>query len=267
MPWNFIEYIPLRLIRRHVLSDRLLRKIGPVVPYYRPGVGEVDPAAIVDKYIALAGRLRCTFAGKRLLELGPGSTNSTVYELAARGCGRAAAFEPYAGFNEKADREMLLSTCKRNAVSAEVVVSKTSRIHDLAAVRDGTVDAVLSHSVLEHVADPPSLFRMLLRKLAHGGVMLHIVDYRDHFFKYPYHMLLFSKKTWRRWLDPGDLPGWRFGDHLRMLEEAGFTAAGEEIERNDRDFEKIKRFISRDYDRNDPTLAICGCAFVARKRG
>ena len=35
--------------------------------------------------------------------------------------------------------------------------------------------------------------------------MLHVVDYRDHFFKYPLHFLQFSQNTWRRFLNPGRL--------------------------------------------------------------
>jgi hypothetical protein len=52
--------------------------------------------------------------------------------------------------------------------------------------------------------------------------MLHQVDYRDHFFKYPYAFLTFSDRAWARWLDPGDLPRWRIGDHLAAFDMAGF---------------------------------------------
>ena len=34
------------------------------------------------------------------------------------------------------------------------------------------------------------------------GIQLHYVDLRDHFFKYPFEMLCYSKKIWYGWLNP-----------------------------------------------------------------
>jgi SAM-dependent methyltransferase len=265
MTWDKMEYIALRLIRRYLFSNKVLEKLGSVIPYYPQNGGLADPQAIVDKYIECAKLYQFTFIGKRLLELGTGLTNSTVYQLIARGCEVAYSVEPYAHFNEKADRRMLQLACEKNNVAPDVMVSKTRRIPDLNLVPDRSIEAVVSNSVLEHVADPLSLFMMLHEKLADDGIMFHIVDYRDHFFKYPYHMLQFSRKTWRRWLDPGDLPGWRLNDHVRMLEEAGFKVACREIKRDMDEFEKVKPYISHDYDCNDPDLSIASCIIVTHR--
>jgi SAM-dependent methyltransferase len=155
---------------------------------------------------------------------------------------------------------------KRSGISREKLSNNTLRLADGHTVPDRSIDAVVSNSVLEHVAEPVRLFGTLHRILVNGGIMIHIVDYRDHFFKYPYHLLLFSKKTWRRWLDPGDLPGWRYSDHLRMLGGCGFEVAPLGIERNIAEFDKIRPFISDDYDRKDPALNISACVLVARGR-
>ena len=83
------------------------------------------------------------------------------------------------------------------------------------------MDVVLSNSVLEHVQDLPALFAELARILAPGGVMLHRVDYRDHFFKYPFHFLLYPRWVWNWFLNPGDLPRWRYDDHAVRPPQAG----------------------------------------------
>ena len=44
--------------------------------------------------------------------------------------------------------------------------------------------------------------RALAALTAVGGVNIHFVDLRDHFFKYPFEMLHYSENTWRRWLNP-----------------------------------------------------------------
>jgi hypothetical protein len=51
--------------------------------------------------------------------------------------------------------------------------------------------------------------------------MIHVIDYRDHFFKYPYHHLIFTRETWQRFLDPGDLPRHRPADHVLAFQAAG----------------------------------------------
>jgi hypothetical protein len=34
------------------------------------------------------------------------------------------------------------------------------------------------------------------------GLQVHFVDLRDHYFKYPFEMLTYSKRDWYRWLNP-----------------------------------------------------------------
>lgn len=50
----------------------------------------------------------------------------------------------------------------------------------LSGIASGTVDAVLSNAVLEHLSNPPLAVRELHRVTRDGGVGLHQVDFRDH---------------------------------------------------------------------------------------
>ncbi|MDD2903691.1 MAG: hypothetical protein PHU44_14800, partial [Syntrophales bacterium] len=50
MLWSNWEYIPLRLLRRHLVTDRFLAKCGRLLPYYQCSQNQVDPRPIVDLY-------------------------------------------------------------------------------------------------------------------------------------------------------------------------------------------------------------------------
>ena len=266
MLFSKIEYVLLRLLRRHFFSNDFLERFGAFIPYYLKNCNQSDPRHVVDKYEPCAKKNGFPLNGKIVLEIGPGVTNSTAYELSARGCAQVYAYEPYAKFNLEADKRQFIGICQRYNTPQNEICSKVKRVQKLEGVEDGTIDLVFSHSVLEHVNDPEWLLKILYRKLNSHGIMIHQVDYRDHFFKYPYHILLFSKNIWRRWLNPGDLPGWRLKDHLSMFDETGYDISVDNIREDPVNFEKIRNFISEDYDQKDSSLAVSHCTIVVRKR-
>jgi len=68
--------------------------------------------------------------------------------------------------------------------------------------------------------------RALARLTRPGGMHLHYVDMRDHFFKYPFEMLTYSKQTWQSWLNPtSNLNRYRIPDYRRAF-EAWLRAGG-----------------------------------------
>jgi SAM-dependent methyltransferase len=259
-----LEYIFFRLIRRYLFSSGFLERYGRSVPDYRVNYNQCNPGLIVDRYCELAARHGIAVAGRRVLELGSGATNATAYALAARGCSLVYACEPYARFDFRADEKLLAVVAKSRRVDAETITRATRRITSVSQIPERSVDAVFSFSVLEHVLQPEQVFTEIKSALVPGGVMIHCIDYRDHFFKYPFHRLLFSRKVWNRWLDPGDLPGWSLSSHRALLEKLGWTVILEEVARDTAAFEKIKVAIAADYDRNDPYLDVTTCAMVAR---
>lgn len=100
---SIIEYIVLRLLRRYCFSGNLLEKFGDYLPFYKKNYNLLNPASVVDKYENIAKKNEIDFQGKNVLELGPGVTNSTAYELTARGCKTVYAYEPFAKKNLKAE--------------------------------------------------------------------------------------------------------------------------------------------------------------------
>lgn len=104
---------------------------------------------------------------------------------------------------------------------------------------DGSIDAVLTTSVLEHVP-APQIRRLMAecRRLMHAGsVMSHIIDYSDHYAHSddgigPYNFLRFTEEEWRRF-NPGihHQNRMRHADHLRLFAECGLAVVEERSER------------------------------------
>jgi hypothetical protein len=72
----------------------------------------------------------------------------------------------------------------RSALSGNGTDSVSIEYHapwsDQSVIRPGSVDLVLSHSVLEHVVDLPGTYRALRSWLKPGGVMSHQIDFTSH---------------------------------------------------------------------------------------
>jgi SAM-dependent methyltransferase len=260
---GIVEYVALRLARRFVFTEGILRRFGGLVPYYRTNANEADARPVIELYErALARSGRRLPANPLILEIGSGATNSVGYAMArhrlAGSHGRIVLFEPFASLDEAADR-------RHRVDLSPGIAQRVRRVSMLQGIASGSVDLVLSHSVLEHVRDLASTIAELDRVMAPSGIMLHAVDYRDHFFKYPFHFLLFPKRLWDRWLDPGDLPRWRLGDHLRLLQAGGFRTEVLDVESLPGEFAKVAQGIHPEFDRSDPNLAVARATLLVSR--
>ncbi|KHK01389.1 class I SAM-dependent methyltransferase [Desulfovibrio sp. TomC] len=251
MHFDSIEYAGLRVLRRFFFTEKRLAAWGSRLPYYRVNQGVTDPTAIATAYAADLGRLGVDVAGKRVIEIGCGSANGAGYALAARGAASVVCHEPYALHDVGLDAKHLEAQVIRHP---SVKFSVVRRVATLAGLPDASADIIVSNSVLEHVADTQALFADLARLLAPGGVMVHRVDYRDHFFKYPFQFLLYSKRTWNWFLNPGDLPRWRYDDHAGALAQAGFDVSVLDYERDEDGFAAIADRLHPDFQDRDPDM-------------
>jgi SAM-dependent methyltransferase len=104
------------------------------------------------------------------------------------------------------------------------------------AYPDGSVDAVVSRAVLEHI--PPEILRGIFQEakriLRPGGIMCHFVDNSDHFghadTSIPLiHFLKYSNRAFS-WLQSGSLyqNRLRHSQYSEMLQAAGFRIEREE---------------------------------------
>jgi SAM-dependent methyltransferase len=104
------------------------------------------------------------------------------------------------------------------------------------AFPDGSVDAVVSRAVLEHIPPPivSGIFREAHRILRPGGIMCHFVDNSDHWEHADksisrIHFLKFSDSAFR-WLQSGGLyqNRLRHSQYAGLLREAGFRIERDE---------------------------------------
>ncbi len=241
-----IAYIALRLVRRFCFTDRMLRQFGKWVPFYQVNRGETAPQEIANRYAAYAARQGADIAGRNILEIGVGPSNGTGYELLARGCARVYVWDPHVKFDPDLDARLLKTTLHRRP---RIDPARLLRIDAPADIPDQAADMILSNSVLEHVDDFDALLYELKRMLRPDGCMIHMADYRDHFFKYPFHFLTFSRRTWEKWLNPGDLNRLRLTDHIHLFARHGFAADVIDIERDPVRFERIRPRIHPEFSR------------------
>lgn len=261
--WSNLEYVTLRLVRRFLFSGAVLDSIGSFVPYWRVNQGRLDPEPIVTAYQRLAREAGVAIRGTRVVELGCGAANGTGHEWIARFGGAWTGVEPFAPFDAQLDAQIARDVSQRHPGG---YAGRVDRVRDLDALESGSADLIVSNSVLEHVADPTACFRQCHRVLAPGGTMLHRVDYRDHFFKYPFHFLTFSQAVWDNFLDPGDLPRHRLDDHLAALSCCGFEAEVVERGADPEALAAVAPFLDPAFaSRNRDVLATTTASIVCRK--
>jgi SAM-dependent methyltransferase len=258
------EYVLLRLVRRFLFTAPRLERLGRFVPYYRVNQGRLDAGPIVRACRDALAAMGAGLAGRHVLEVGSGATNSLGLALLAAGASAVTCLEPFIPLDVRQDERLRAELAARHP---GLPLSRLRRCTDPAAVPDASVDLVVSNSVLEHVTDPDALFADLSRVLTPDGLMVHMVDYRDHFFKYPYQFLKFSRPVWHRFLDPGDLPRWRLDDHLAALSRAGFATTVLAASRDQPAFDRIAPNLHPDFRTRDPAmLAVATATLGCRKQ-
>ncbi|MBN2125044.1 MAG: methyltransferase domain-containing protein [Deltaproteobacteria bacterium] len=259
----------MRLIRKFIVTRPLLGRIGRYLPYYNPSQNEVSPARITARYLNCLKQKNVPLRDKHVLEIGAGATNGVGYGLALGGAKSYTAYEPYAPLDKGLDeriREGLEMQCSFRDMA---LLDRVRRCGSLKRVPRKSVDLVLSHSVLEHVKDLHALIPELENLLKADGSMLHIVDYRDHFFKYPFEFLTFSERIWDRWLNPGDLPRRRIFHHIEAFETYGFKTEILYKETDREAFARIRDRLHPDFKGRDEEVLSTTLAalFVTRGTG
>lgn len=245
MKLSDIEYFTLRLIRKYFFTTQVLVKIGKIIPYYKVNIGFSEPEKIANEYIKYSLSKNIDLNGKTILEIGTGAINSIGYEITGRyHLNKYYSFEPFIQFDYQTDK---LYLSRANSKYSKPVENDHHRINSLQNIQKNSIDIIFSYSVLEHVSDLENITFDLKKCLKPSGSMIHIVDYRDHFFKYPYHFLLYSGKAWNKYLNPGDLPRWRVFDHVKAFKQEGFLVEILFSESDDDKFLKVEKKIHPEF--------------------
>jgi SAM-dependent methyltransferase len=243
-----------------------------------------------DLYNKILAHFEQKIENKIILEIGSGSCNPSALAFLLFGARRIILHEP---FIDKKDRSllskhalMLFNSLKDAPVqrSFEEVFAGKEINSDLVNIDcrsaydtglpDCSVDILLSHVALEYIKDIKKVFCEQFRIVRPGGCILHIVDLRDHYFKYPFEMLTFSNFLWKNVLTRLNRGGGyqnrlRVDDYMRIIQGTGFSnLQWYPLSSNIENYQKIKSRIHADFaNREDKMMAVETVVLFAQKIG
>ena len=224
-----IKYLALRILR-HFMPEAAARFLLKRRWIIRPGLESRDPSAAVEQYMQTLSAHGKTIQGKRVLVFGYGGRFAVGVELLRRGAAHVVLCDHYVLLDEERNRELLPDYSDYLMTENDDVHPRSEYITLLHGdIRDDAVqnkimeaDIVLSISVYEHLDDMDGITRALAKLTASKGVQLHFIDLRDHYFKHPFEMLVFSERVWKNFLNPtSNLNRFRL-THYREVFEAYF---------------------------------------------
>lgn len=249
-----VAYLALRLIRR-VLPPSAIQWMLSLRLGIEPGIETRQPERAADRYATALRKVGQDFVGKQILVLGYGGYFGLATTLLTRGAGHVVLLDPYARLKHSDNRKLAAPASPYLRVEGEKVIPNPQLItcvHERASSyiqRDPRkVDLVLSSSVYEHIPDPFSETRDLTQMTTDEGHHVHVIDLRDHFFRYPFEMLSYSKATWDRWLNPSsNLNRFRAWEYETVFGKCFQQVHLEVMERDLEAFRKAKRRIRPEF--------------------
>lgn len=114
---------------------------------------------------------------------------------------------------------------KRSADQTHMSVQYVAPWNDTNIIPDGSVDVIISHTVLEYVPDLPSLYQTCSKWLKPGGWMSHQIDFTSHDITHEWNgTWAYSNALWKLTIGkrPYFLNRQPCSRHLQFIEASGF---------------------------------------------
>jgi hypothetical protein len=260
---NLLYLLP-RLVR-HFMPAALVRFLLRQRWIIKPGMETSNPEKAVERYLANFQTLGFSIQGKSILILGYGGRFAVGCGLLEKGAGRILLCEYEAPADDQANRSLLERFPDLLEERKGAILPKGDRLQlyngDIRQMASQLprVDLVLSSSVFEHLADVDGITQALANLTAPGGLNLHYIDLRDHFFRYPFEMLRYSEQTWQKWLNPtSNLNRLRAWNYQQIFEKYFQTVAMDVISSNTEMFLKVRDQIRPEFLSGDGQLDSAG---------
>ncbi len=250
-----LRYLLLRLLR-HFMPEGLARFLLKRRWIIKPGLESTDPFAASQRYVETLSARGVDITNKRILVFGYGGRFAVGVDLIRRGAAHVVLCDHFVLLDTERNSELLSEYGSYLKVEQGEVQPRSEYISLLHGdIREESIqrkvaqaDIILSTSVFEHLDDVPGITHALAKLTAPGGIHLHFVDLRDHFFKYPFEMLKYSEKTWKDFLNPtSNLNRYRFTDYKRVFEENFVKVEFTVLERLMEEFHKAKDKIRAEF--------------------
>ncbi|MBN1147703.1 MAG: hypothetical protein JXA78_10645 [Anaerolineales bacterium] len=257
-----IDYLLLRL-GRHLIPAPLVAYLLRNAIILRPGPETRKPLFAKNQYEEALAQVGETFAGKRVMVFGYGGHFALGCALLQAGAGHVVLCDKYAAPDDRANANLLATygeylalDGKRVRPREEYITLLQADIRQVAARMEiPQVDLVLSRSVYEHLDDVPGITRSLAILTKPSGTHIHYINLSDHIFRYPFEMLTFSERTWKKWLNPtSNLNRYRYLDYKRIFEEHFEKVQAAIWDRDREAFQKARPRIRPEFISGDPEI-------------
>ena len=250
-----LPYLIPRLIR-HFMPEKLVRTLLLRNIVIQPGLETNNPFAAIARYTQVLSKHGFSFQGKRVLVFGYGGRFDIGFGILREGAAHVILCDKYAPPDESHNRQMFaaeekffVSENKGLRPRPEWMSLLEADIRDVYASKAiEPVDIVISSSVYEHLDDVEGITHALAGLTKPDGIQIHYVDLRDHFFKYPFEMLRFSERVWRRWLNPSSNHNrYRLWDYRRAFEACFGHVEIEIMSREEEAFRKVLPYLRPEF--------------------
>lgn len=254
-----LRYLLLRLLR-HFMPEELARFLLKRRWIIKPGLESTDPFAASERYVKTLSTRGVSIEGKRVLVFGYGGRFAVGVDLLKRGAAHVVLCDHFVLLDAERNRELLPEYERYLKVEqdevqprGEVITLMHGDIREESIQRQiSQVDVILSTSVFEHLEDVPGITKALSKLTLPGGIHLHFVDLRDHYFKYPFEMLKFSERVWNNFLNPtSNLNRYRLNDYHLVFEENFVDVEFDVLERLEDDFRKTQSAVRPEFKTGD----------------
>ena len=227
----------MRLIRCYVPVNFVF----PIMKHYGIGsdndslLAEDAPDVAFNKWYKRLEKHNLSIVDKHVLEVGSGRHARQALYMLAAGASHVTLIDPYAVSLKVPKHKMIIRRdCRKLGLEFDEILTRIKVIRgDImllpVSLLHKQADLVISDAVLEHISDPKLALAKCWEYLKPGGITLHNIDLRDHYYDYPFEMLTFSDRIWKRWLNPKGifhLNRWRASDYIQAVSNEGFVNVG-----------------------------------------
>lgn len=250
-----LRYLLPRLARRF-LPEQIVRFLLLRNMIIKAGIETNDPLAAVGRYVDVLQQRGRSLPGQRVMVFGYGGRFDIGLGLLKAGASHVVLCDKFAPPDEEHNRLAFAGEEKYFVVEKQGLRPRPEWMTLLQEdIRDEAVcsalepfDLVISSSVYEHVDDVEGVTRSLARVTKPGGLHIHYVDLRDHYFKYPFEMLRFSAKTWYTWLNPSSNHNrYRIWNYRAAFESSFKDVEIKVLARDEESFRKLQPHICPEF--------------------
>ncbi len=250
-----VRYWTMRLLRR-MTPQRLVATMLDRGFYLRAGWDTSAPNVSLQLYEDAARQQGKTLRDSHVCILGYGGGFAVALHMLELGVRHVTLQDPYCERRNYRNGQLDPSRMAKffdNDGSTwlpkdEYITVTREPMERIATTSSQVFDFVVSSSVLEHVSDLKSVIPACAQLTKPGGLNIHVVDLRDHYFKYPFEMLCYSTPTWERWLNASNnLNRWRLPQYRELFDGLFSRTDIDILESLEEDFYKVRHRIRPEF--------------------